>query len=90
MPADLLLIQPHHAAGIAAAAGSSDVVYPVRADGTPGHPVYFSARARELIGGLRDNEPIAHVRDHRELQRQAVPVDDAWPYHDIDRPSDLR
>ncbi len=89
LPADLLLIEPQHAAGIAAAAGDNDVVYPVRADGTPGHPVYFSARARALIGHLRDNEPIARLRDHAGLRRRAVPIDDAWPYRDVDHPTDL-
>lgn len=89
LPADLLLVEPQHAAGIAAAAGDNDVVYPVRADGTPGHPVYFSARARALIGQLRDNEPIARVRDHPGLRRHTVPIEEAWPYHDVDRPSDV-
>lgn len=89
LPADLLLIEPQHVADIAALAEALDVVYPVRADGTPGHPVYFSARARALIARLGDNEPIAKLRDHPELARRAVAIEDSWPYADVDDPSDL-
>lgn len=89
LPADLLLIEPEHAARIVAAANGNDVVHPLRADGTPGHPVYFSPPARALIGQLRDNEPIARVRDDHRLVRATLPIEDAWPYQDVDQPSDL-
>jgi len=89
LPADLLLIEPHHLADLAALADAADVVHPVRSDGTPGHPVYFSARARALIAQLGDNEPIARLRDHPDLTRRSVAIDDDWPYRDVDDPSDL-
>ena len=90
LPADLLWIEPHHLTELAALAnGDDDVVFPMRADGTPGHPVYFSARARALIGRLADNEPIARVRDNAALLRRTVAVEDAWPFGDVDRPGDL-
>ena len=89
LPADLLLIEPHHVADVAALAGGVDVVHPIRSDGTPGHPVYFSARARAFIGHLADNEPIATLRDHPELSRRTVAVEDDWPYRDVDEQSDL-
>jgi molybdenum cofactor cytidylyltransferase len=89
LPADLLLIEAHHIESVAAIASEEDVIYPVRADGTPGHPVYFSARARRLIDSLGDNEPIAHLRDHRALRSRTVVVEEPWPYRDVDEPSDL-
>lgn len=89
LAADLLLIEPHHVADLAAAAEDADVVYPVRSDGTPGHPVYFSARARTHIGELSDNEPIAKLRDHPELRRRTVTIDQPWPYRDVDEVADL-
>jgi molybdenum cofactor cytidylyltransferase len=89
LPADLLLIEPHHVADVAAAVGDADVVYPIRSDGTPGHPVYFSARARALIAKLRDNEPIAKLREHPELTRRTLAIEEEWPYRDVDDPSDL-
>jgi molybdenum cofactor cytidylyltransferase len=90
LPADLRRIEPHHLGAIAALAnGDDDVLFPVRADGTPGHPVYFSARARKLIGRLADNEPIAHLRDNAGLSRRTLTVDAAWPFEDVDKPADL-
>ena len=89
LPADLLLIEPHHVADVAAAVEDADVVHPIRSDGTPGHPVYFSARARALIAKLPDNEPIAKRRDHPELTRRTVAIEEDWPYADVDQPSDL-
>ena len=89
LPADLLLIEPEHVARIAAAALGNDVTYPGRRDATPGHPVIFSPRARTYIEELRDNEPIARIRDRTDLTRCVVPVEEAWPYRDVDRPSDM-
>ncbi len=89
LPADLLLIEPHHVADVAAAAEDADVVHPMRSDGTPGHPVYFSARARALIAKLADNEPISKVREHPGLTRRTLTIEEAWPYTDVDDLSDL-
>jgi molybdenum cofactor cytidylyltransferase len=91
LPADLLSIEAHHLTGFAALAnGDDDVLFPMRSDGTPGHPVYFSARARALIGRLADNEPIAHLRDNASLARRAIAVDELWPFRDVDEPTDLQ
>lgn len=89
IPADLLLIEPHHLADLAALADDIDVVHPIRSDGTPGHPVYFSFRARAMIADLEDNEPIATLRDHPALTRRTVAIDADWPYRDVDERSDL-
>ena len=89
LPADLLLVEPHHVADVAAAVEDADVVHPIRSDGTPGHPVYFSARARALIAKLRDGEPIAKLREHSELTRRTLAIEEDWPYTDVDQPSDL-
>jgi molybdenum cofactor cytidylyltransferase len=90
LPADLLTIEPHHVSGLLALAnGDDDVVFPIRGDGTPGHPVYFSPRARSLIGRLADNEPIARLRDNATLSRRTVAVDAPWPFRDVDEPADL-
>ncbi|MGD0966667.1 MAG: NTP transferase domain-containing protein [Candidatus Aquilonibacter sp.] len=89
LPADLLMVEQRHIANVAAQAGDVDVVYPVRSDGTPGHPVYFSARARARISQLKDNEPIAALRDHPELTRRTIAIEEDWPYRDVDEPSDL-
>ncbi|MGB6986859.1 MAG: NTP transferase domain-containing protein [Candidatus Aquilonibacter sp.] len=89
LPGDLLLIEPQHLAAVAAEANGVDVAFPQREDETPGHPVYFSARARAYIEELRDNEPIAHVRDRAGLAQRVLTIDAAWPYRDVDRPGDL-
>ncbi|HTC29590.1 MAG TPA: NTP transferase domain-containing protein [Candidatus Acidoferrum sp.] len=89
LPADLLLVEPHHLAEVAGLVDEADVVHPVRSDGTPGHPVYFSPRARARIPQLKDNEPIAALRDHPALTRRTIAIEDDWPYRDVDEQSDL-
>ena len=89
LPADLLLPERAGLAHVIAQAGECDITYPQRSDGTPGHPVVFSPFARALIVALPDNEPIARVRDAELLTRRRVPIEDAWPYRDVDVPGDL-
>jgi molybdenum cofactor cytidylyltransferase len=89
LPGDLLYVEAQHVARIAMQAVDVDVVYPMRSDRTPGHPVIFSPRARERVERLADNEPIARVRDAAELTRKTIELDAAWPYRDVDRRSDL-
>lgn len=88
LPADLAYIEAEHLARIAAAL-RADVVYPVRADGTPGHPVIFSPRARARIAGLESGAAIRALRDDPQLSRRTIPVEEAWPFRDVDDESDL-
>jgi molybdenum cofactor cytidylyltransferase len=87
LPADLAMIESSHVASIAAVA-DADVTYPKRADGTPGHPVIFSPRARALIAQLPAGDTIRTLRDRSDLSRHIVCVEEPWPYLDIDLPSD--
>ncbi|HTU70224.1 MAG TPA: NTP transferase domain-containing protein [Candidatus Baltobacteraceae bacterium] len=89
LPADLLLIGPHDVACVAASIDGADVAFPVRSDGTPGHPVVFAAGARPLIEQLCDGEPIACVRDRAGLTRRLVAIEEPWPYRDVDTPADI-
>lgn len=89
LPADLVLIDAARVDEIVAEAARSDVTYPMRGDATPGHPVVFSTRARAYIEELRDNEPIARVREHQDLTRSTIAIEAAWPYRDVDTPGDL-
>lgn len=90
LPADLALIEPHHVMAIVAASEGFDVTYPQRSDGTPGHPVVFSPRARSYIAELEPGDTIRKLRDRQGLTRHIVLVEDAWPYADVDVPGDVR
>ncbi len=90
LPADLALIEPQHVRSIVEASGSADVTFPLRTDGTPGHPVIFSTRARAGIAALGYGSAISALRDRADLTRSPVPIDQAWPYRDVDYESDLR
>jgi molybdenum cofactor cytidylyltransferase len=89
LPADLASIEPGHVAWVVAASHDADVTYPLRSDGTPGHPVVFSARARTGIEALPPGDTIKELRDRADLTRLVLTVDDAWPYLDIDLPEDV-
>jgi molybdenum cofactor cytidylyltransferase len=86
LPADLALIEPRDVAAIVAASHGVDVVYPRRADGTPGHPVIFSPHARTRISSLPPGDTIRDLRDHPELTRLVPAIESPWPYTDIDVP----
>lgn len=89
LPADLLYVTAGDVASIVQCSHDADVTIPMRADGTPGHPVVFSAAARRYIDGLPDGDTIRGLRDRPELTRRIVSVDADWPYKDVDTPSDL-
>ena len=89
LPADLGLIEPQHVAAVIAAASGFDVTYPRREDGTPGHPVMLSARAREGISSLEPGDTIKRLRDRPGLTRRILAIEQVWPYLDVDRASDL-
>jgi molybdenum cofactor cytidylyltransferase len=87
VPADLALIEPEHVAA-AIAAADADVTYPQRSDGTPGHPVVFSPRARSGIAGLPAGDTIKRLRDRPDLTRRILAIEEPWPYLDVDEPLD--
>lgn len=89
LPADLALIEPEHVRLVVDASGETDVVFPSRADGTPGHPVIFSAHARDAIADLPLGDTIRRLRDRPNLTRRVLQIEDPWPYRDVDRESDL-
>ncbi len=86
LPADLAEIEPQHLRLLAERFRGVDVLYPRRRDGTPGHPVLFSAQARRGIAALPRGDTIRMLRAAPRLRRLAVEIDDAWPYHDVDGP----
>jgi len=87
LPADLAFIEPEHVARVVDALGESDVAFPIRSDGTPGHPVVFSAQARHFIDKLPDGDTIRRLRDRKELVRATLTIEEEWPYTDVDEPS---
>ena len=89
LPADLLHVRADDVAGVVEQSSRFDVTFPVRADGTPGHPVVFSSRARAYIDELPDGDTIRQLRDRAGLQRRVIEVEEDWPYRDIDTRSDL-
>jgi CTP:molybdopterin cytidylyltransferase MocA len=89
LPADLALIEPQHVALVVEASSGYDVTYPRNPKDVPGHPVIFSGRARAHIAQLGPGERISAVRDRADLTRRILSIDDAWPYTDVDRISDL-
>jgi len=89
LPADLLYVTDAGVASIVDRSRDVDVTNPVRADGTPGHPVVFSAAARRYIDELPDGDTIRQLRDHPGLTRRTVLIDEEWPYKDVDVVSDL-
>jgi molybdenum cofactor cytidylyltransferase len=89
LPADLALIEPEHVTLVTESLADVNVVYPVRLDGTPGHPVVFSPYARSFIGELPDGDTIRQLRERDGLSRRTIVVEEAWPYADIDTRADL-
>jgi molybdenum cofactor cytidylyltransferase len=89
LPADLALIEPEDVAHVVAASLNADLTYPQRNDGTPGHPVVFSARARLGIASLPAGDTIKQLRNRADLSRRVLDIEEAWPYLDIDTPADL-
>jgi len=90
IPADLPLLDGALLQTVFEYAAGSDVCYPLRADGTPGHPVVFSPEARRLLANLPDGDTLRQVRDADHLQRITVPIQDDRPYSDIDLPDQFR
>jgi CTP:molybdopterin cytidylyltransferase MocA len=66
----------------------ADVCFPER-DGTGGHPVYFSPRARTRLE-VTTGDSLQSLRDDPELSRVPVPVEDEGAYDDVNEPAQLR
>jgi len=66
-----------------------DICFPEH-DGVGGHPVYFSARARERLAHLPMGDSLRSLRDDPTLRRRALPIDDIGAYADVDDPETLR
>jgi molybdenum cofactor cytidylyltransferase len=67
-----------------------DVAFPVDADGTAGHPVLFSARARPIVEALPDGDTLRIARDHASLRRASWLCHDRSAFLDLDVPSDWK
>ena len=67
----------------------ADVAYPVNSRGEPGHPVFFSARARRKIHALPDGDSIRALRDDPTLTKRTLFTDDAGAYLDVDTIEEL-
>jgi molybdenum cofactor cytidylyltransferase len=70
--------------------GAIDVLFPVSADGEPGHPVYFGPAARAKLARLPRGDTLHRVRDDASLRRAAVFVEDAGAFRDLDTPEQWR
>jgi len=73
---------------IAAASKDIDVAFPIAADGRPGHPVIFGARARTELAGLRDGDTLRELRDDARLSRITIAFSDERPFTDVDSEAD--
>ncbi|MDE2481699.1 MAG: NTP transferase domain-containing protein [bacterium] len=72
----------------AATDSNADVVFPRRADGTPGYPMLFSLRARAALTKLGDGDRLGEIRDDASLSQCAVAFEDPAAFCDLDLPED--
>lgn len=72
---------------VLAGAGDADIAHPER-DGVPGHPVFFSAKARGRIGSLPPGDSLRLVRDDPHLRHLRLDIPGEGAYFDIDTPGD--
>ena len=89
VPADLALVDAALLETVFRQAGDADVAYPARADGTPGHPVVFSPKARRLLADLPDGDTLRRVRESEGLKKATIAIEDERPYRDIDFPHEF-
>lgn len=89
LPADLRSIDPQTIARVAHAHRDVDIAYPVRDDGTPGHPVFFSPRARAALRDLPEGDTLRLLRDRPDFSRATVVITGDAPFVDIDTPADF-
>jgi molybdenum cofactor cytidylyltransferase len=87
---DKPLVTPALIRLILAQIGDADVAYPVHPKTSqPGHPVVFSARARQKIAGLPDGDTLHALRDDPALERVRVFTEDSGAFFDVDTPDAL-
>ena len=60
-----------------------DICFPEHG-GVGGHPVFFSARARERFAELPMGDSLRTLRDDPALRRRSLPIDDIGAYADVD------
>lgn len=65
-----------------------DVAFPVDAEGLPGHPVLFSARARAIVEALPDGDTLRIARDHPSLRHATWICTDRSAFLDLDVPAE--
>lgn len=71
------------------AGAGADVCFPVR-NNVGGHPVALSPKARSFLAAVPDGDSLHALRDHPQLVRRPIPVDDPGAYADVDDPQALR
>ncbi len=87
--ADKPLVTRELIARICGVAQNADVAYPVNSRGEPGHPVFFSAKAREKIHTLPDGDGIRALRDDASLTQRTLLTDDPGAFFDVDTAEQL-
>ncbi|MDP9018571.1 MAG: nucleotidyltransferase family protein, partial [Candidatus Eremiobacteraeota bacterium] len=73
---------------ICAHAGEADLIFPQRGE-EPGHPVFFSAKARRRIARLPEGDSLRTLRENPGLSTLALLIDDPGAYLDVDSPGAL-
>ena len=71
------------------ARGDADVCFPIH-NNVGGHPVALSPKARSFLVALPDGDSLHALRDHPQLVRRPIAVDDPGAYADVDDPQALR
>jgi molybdenum cofactor cytidylyltransferase len=62
-----------------------DVAFPAF-EGEPGHPVYFTSKARALLAELPSGDTLRALRDHLSLRRLEIACEDRGILTDLDTP----
>jgi CTP:molybdopterin cytidylyltransferase MocA len=84
MLGDKPLITPQLIAAVCNLGRDADIALPLSSHGEPGHPVFFSARARQNVDALEDGDSIRVLRDDPSLTKRTLPTDDLAAFFDVD------
>lgn len=82
---DKPLVNPELIRAVCDASTEADVAQPER-NGEPGHPVYFSSKARERIAALPPGDSLRLLRNDPQLRHLRLEIADEGAYFDIDTP----